>query len=184
MTNYINTMAWAQELKSLVEDIQSSTVDRIKYVKDLKADVRGFLARVDRELKVMAKDLRDFLDKSEATRMEDFKGTMKGIQADIKRLQQETADVQKEARALIVRFQKELKELAADLKVFLTKSEHDRIADFKGMMKQIDTDLTVLRHDTAQTLGRYERERHQAAGYWAALRKKTRVAGAPPRAKK
>lgn len=176
-------MPWAQELKSLVEEIQSSTADRIKYVRDLKTDMRSFLARVDRELKDMArelrdmaKDLRQFLDKSEATRMEDFKATMQNVQADIKKLQKETGDIQKDARSLINRFQKELKELALDTKQFLSKSEQSRLADFKGMMKQVDSDLTVLCRDTSQMLNRYEKDRHEARTHLAALRRKR---GAP-----
>lgn len=170
-------MAWAQELKSLVEEIPVLRADRIKYVQDIKTDVRKFLVQVDGELKDMAKDLQVFLNKSEATRMEDFKGMMSGIKKDVQHIQKET-------HALLKEFNKEMKQLAADLKVFLAKSERDRLADFKPMMQRITSEINDLKKETAHLLGTYQKERHEAAGYWAALRKKTRVAGAPPRARK
>ncbi len=176
-------MAWAQELKSLVEEIGVGHSDRARYLKSLSQQVKAllkdaqdFMARTARELDQMAKELRGFLQKSETTRKEDYTAMMKGIQADIKKLQKETADIQEDARGLIARFQRELKQLATDLKAFLSKGEHLRMEDFKDMMRTINSDIEALRKATASVrkdavnlVGGFAKERHEAAAAWATL---------------
>lgn len=179
-------MAWAQELKSLAEEIKAGHSDRAGYLKDLSGQVKAllkdaqdFMARTAHELDQMAKELRTFLNRSEAARKEDFTAMMTGIQVDIKKLQKETADIQKDARGLIARFQKELKQLAADLKVFLAQSEKMRLEDFKSMMKTIQADVEAIRKTTAGMLGDFAKERHEAAANWASLSKKGAAAHVP-----
>jgi len=155
-------MAWAQEMKNLVADIKTSHRDRTKYVEDVKDDTHELIARFQRELKEMARDLKDFLAKSETTRKRDFDAMIKVIRARVKDIKGDTAD-------LLAQFDKEMKELATDLKEFLKKSEATRIADFKEMMKDINADIDAIRKAVGTILANYKAERKEAAGYWARL---------------
>jgi len=158
-------MAYAQEMKNLVADIKTSHQDRTQYLEDLKGDTHELIARFQGELKEMARVLKDFLAKSEETRKKDFDAMIKTIQARVKDIKGDTAD-------LLVQFDKEMKELAANLKEFLKKSEATRMADFKGMMQDIVADIEAIRKAVGTILVDYKAERKEAAGYWASLKKK------------
>ena len=158
-------MAWAAELKNLVEDIQSSTTARVKFVKDVKKDTKDLLTDYDKQLAEMAKDLKDFLAKSELTRMEEFKTMMKEITGRVNSIKKDSAD-------LLARYDKELKELALELKDFLAKSEHTRLADFKKMMQFITSDVAKIKKAAGVLLGDYSEERGKAHHAWTALAKK------------
>ncbi len=155
-------MAWAQEMKNLVADIKTSHQDRTQYVADVKDATHELIARFQGELKEMARDLKDFLAKSEDTRKKDFDAMIKAIRARVGEIKGDTAD-------LLAKFDKEMKELAADLKDFLAKSEATRIADFKGMMKDINADIDAIRKAIGTMLADYKAERKEAAGYWGRL---------------
>jgi len=170
-------MAWAQEMKNLVADIKTSHQDRTQYVADVKDATHELIARFQGELKEMARDLKDFLAKSEDTRKKDFDAMIKAIRARVKDIKGDTAD-------LLVQFDKEMKELAADLKDFLQKSEATRIADFKGMMKDINADIDAIRKAVGTILVNYKAERKEAAGYWARLKAREEAAPAAPSAPK
>lgn len=108
-------MAYAQEMKNLVADIKTSHRDRTEYlsnlkgdtkkliarlqgeIKDIKGDIAGLLAQYDKEMKELAADLKDFLKKSEATRMADFKLFMEPIRKQVKDLLAEYRAERKEA---------------------------------------------------------------------------------------
>ncbi|MFH1392340.1 MAG: hypothetical protein ABIG90_01480 [bacterium] len=115
-------MAWAQEIKNLVADIKTSHRDRTQYVKDVKGDtaklmqdirvqikdIKGdtadLLAQFDKEMKELAADLKEFLRKSETSRMADFKVMMANvvervgkIKRRVKRILGEYAAERKEA---------------------------------------------------------------------------------------
>ena len=173
-------MAYAQEMKNLVADIKTSHRDRTKYVKDVKNDTHELIARFQGELKEMARDLKDFLAKSEATRKRDFDAFYKAIQARVRNVKEDTAKLMQGIRArikdikgdtadLLAQFDKEMKELAADLKEFLGKSEADRTAAFKAMMQDINSDIDDIRKNIKALLGDYRGERKEAARYWADL---------------
>ena len=170
-------MAWAQEMKNLVAEIKTSHRDRTQYVADVKDATHELIARFQGELKEMARDLKDFLAKSEDTRKKDFDAMIKAIRARVKDIKGDTAD-------LLVQFDKEMKELAADLKDFLQKSEANRIADFKGMMKDINADIDAIRKAVGTILADYKAERKEAAGYWGRLGARGEVAPAAPSAPK
>jgi len=161
-------MAWAQDIKSLVSDIKTSTRDRIKFVKDNQKDTRDLLARFDKELKEMAADLKEFLSKSEKDRMADFHKMMRDIQARVKNIFGDTGE-------LLARFDKELKEMAKDLEDFLAKSEQTRMADFKVMMKDIQSRVDSIQKHVADLLGDYTEERKEAHANWGALRKREKA---------
>ena len=161
-------MAWAAEIKSLVSDIKTSTKDRLQFVKDNKKDTHELLARFDKELKEMAADLKEFLSKSEKDRMTDFHKMMKDIQERVKSIFGDTGE-------LLARFDKELKEMAKDLKDFLAKSEQTRMADFKVMMKDIQSRIEGIQKHVAGLLGDYAGERKEAHANWGALRKREKA---------
>jgi len=167
-------MAYAQEMKNLVANIKTSHQDRTQYVADVKEGTHELIAKFQGELKEMAKDLKDFLAKSEDTRKKDFDVMIKAIRARVKDIKGDTAD-------LLVQFDKEMKELSADLKDFLKKSEATRMADYKGMMKDISADIGAIRKSVSELLADYKGERGEAARYWASL--KGREVAAPPVAK-
>ena len=158
-------MAWATEMKSLVRDIKTSTKDRLQFVRDSKNDTHELLAQFDKELKEMAADLKEFFSKSEKDRMADFSKMMKDIQARVKSIFGDTGE-------LLSRFDKELKEMAKDLKDFLAKSEQTRIADFKVTMKDIQSRIDSIQKHVADLLGDYAGERKEAAASWGMLRKR------------
>jgi len=158
-------MAWAQEMKNLVADIKTSHRDRTQYVKGVKEDTHELIARFQGELKEMARDLKDFLAKSEDARKKDFNAMMGKIRARVKDIKGDTAD-------LLAQFDKEMKELAADLKEFLRKSEATRMADFKAMMGDISADIDAIRKAVGTILADYKAERKEAAGYWGRLKGK------------
>ena len=110
-------MSYANEMKNLVEDIKASMKDRVKFVKDSKKDTHDLLSRFNKELKDMAKDLKDFLAKSEET----------------------------------------------------------RVADFKIVMNECKKAVEAIQKHTTNLLGDYAKERKEAHGYWEVLRKKERT---------
>jgi len=155
-------MAWAQEMKSLVSDIKTSTKDRLRFVKDNQQGTHELLARFDKELKEMAADLKEFLSKSEKDRMADFSKMMEDIQARVKSIFGDTGE-------LLARFDKELKELKEMVKDLLAKSEQTRIADFKVTMKDIQSRVDSIQKHVADLLGNYTKERKEAHASWGAL---------------
>lgn len=108
-------MSLASSMKSFVEDIKSSNLERHSFVKENRKDTEALLTRFDKEqkaigaeLKEMAADLRKFLAESESSRKEDFGIVMKSIKKDLGDIKDRQAEVRKEARALV-------KEYATDL---------------------------------------------------------------------
>ena len=132
-------MAYAQELKNLVAEIKTGHKDRTARIGEIKEETHDLIAQYQRELK------------------------------DIKR---DTAD-------LLAQFDKEMKELTADLKEFLSKSEATRMADFRGMMKDIAADIDAIRKAVGTMLTDYKAERKEAARYWASIRGKEEVGEVP-----
>ena len=147
-------MAWAQEMKNLAAEIKTGHRDRTARIGEIKRETRDILGKADdymkgvaNELKEMARDLKNFLAKSEDTRKKDFDVMMKGIQAKIKEIQ-------------------------GDIKDFLAESEEKRMADFRAMMKDVTNRVDDIKETVKGTLGGYKAERKEAAGYWARLKGK------------
>ena len=147
-------MAWAQEMKNLAAEIKTGHKDRTARIGEIKRETRDILGKADdymkgvaNELKEMARDLKNFLAKSEDTRKKDFDVMMKGIQAKIKEIQ-------------------------GDVKDFLAESEEKRIAGFKAMMKDVTGKVNEIKASVKGLLGGYRAERKEAAGYWVRLKGK------------
>ena len=155
-------MSWAQEMKNLSAGIKTSHQDRTQFI---KGNVR---------------EVKNFLTESEEKRRKDFDVLLKDIQTKVKEIKGDTSN-------LLSRYDKEMKELASDLKesaahlkAFLKENEEKRITDFKGLMKDITTvigdivtDVKTIRKSTSHLMANYKTERKEAAGYWAGLSGKT-----------
>lgn len=147
-------MAWAREIKNLTAEIKTGHRDRTVQIGKIKKDARDiledadvFMKRVAAELKDAAKELRDFLAKSEELRKRDFDTLYKEIQAQIK-------------------------DIKADVKDFLAKSEDKRMADFKATMEDITEAVEGIQKTVKGMLNDYGAERKEAAAYWASLKKR------------
>jgi len=157
---------YAQELKNLVAEIKTGHQDRTARIGEIKNETRDILGEADdymkkvaTELKDAAKDLKDFLAKSEETRKKDFNAMIGGIRAKIK-------------------------EIKGDVKNFLAKSEEKRMIDFKSLMKDVTGKVEEIKKSTKDLLGDYKAERKDAARYWASIRGKEEVGEAPAAPKK
>lgn len=157
---------YAQELKNLVAEIKTGHQDRTARIGEIKNETRDILGEADdymkkvaTELKDAAKDLKDFLAKSEETRKKDFNAMIGGIRAKIK-------------------------EIKGDVKNFLAKSEEKRMIDFKSLMKDVTGKVEEIKKSTKDLLGDYKAERKDAARYWASIRGKEEVGEVPAAPKK
>lgn len=87
---------------------------------------------------------------------------MKSLVSDIKTSTRDrikfVKNNQKDTQDLLARFDTELKEMAADLKEFLSKSEKDRMVDFSKMMKDIQERVKSIFGDTGELLARFDKE--------------------------
>jgi len=79
--------AFYKAIQDRVRVVKEDTVKLMKdirvQIKDIKGDTADLLAQYDKEMKELAADLKEFLRKSEAGRMADFKAMMKDISADV-----------------------------------------------------------------------------------------------------
>ena len=66
-------------VKAVKEDTTKLMTDIRAQIKDIKGDTADLLAQFDKEMKELAADLKEFLKKSEATRMAGFKAMMEDI---------------------------------------------------------------------------------------------------------
>lgn len=173
-------MSYADEMKNLVGDIKGSHRERTAYLKDLFRETQSLLEADRRELREMARELREFLAKGENARMVDFRAMMKDIQARIAAIGRRAREVRADAQGLLRQFDKEIEDMRKDVKAFLSKSETDRMADFRAMLKDIQDRVADIFRTTKGLLGEYKEERKRAAGYWAALAGKAEAAVAAP----
>ena len=115
--------------------------------------------------------------------------SMKSLVEDIKSSRSDrhawVKDSRHETRALIARFGKELKEMAADLKKFLAESEDSRKEDFGIIMKSIKKDLADIkarqnevRKEARSLVKEYAADSAKAREYWLSLSHKPRATAA------
>ena len=101
-------MSLATSMKNLVEDIRSSIQDRHVFLKDSRALVRDLLARFGierqdliKELKEMAREVKNFLDNNEKVRKEDFAAVMENVNTRLDEIRQQQKDIRQESQELI-----------------------------------------------------------------------------------
>ena len=116
-------MSLAASMKDLVEDIRFSTEDRHAFVKNVTKDVKELIARFDKELEEMAKDLKHFLANSEKSRKEDFVVMMKDIAVRLEDISKWQKDVRKGARELVKEYGVESKKAK---EIWLSLSGHKK----------------------------------------------------------
>lgn len=81
---------------------------------------------------------------------EGMKSIVEGIKVAGKERHRFVADVRQETKGLLTRFDRELKEMAADLRKLLETSEKTRLEDFQTIMREIESRLRALRARTAE----------------------------------
>jgi len=149
-------MSIPEDLNMLAEDIISFRRERKQYVKKLADDVAEMLTTYDKEMEALAKDLKEFLSKSETARKESFKEMITTIQVKIE-------DIRKETANLRTRFVKEHEEMAADLKKFLSKSETARKEEFAAMWKDVTDRVQAIREETKDLVAHLRKENEELA---------------------
>ncbi|MBU4482472.1 hypothetical protein KKC16_03425 [Patescibacteria group bacterium] len=109
---------------------------------------------------------------------------LKNLVAEIKNSHRDRTkyvkDVKDDTHKLIAQFQRELKEMAADLKNFLSKSEETRKKDFETMIRAIRARVKDIKGDTADLLAQFDKEMKELATELKEFLKKseeTRMAG-------
>lgn len=194
----------ATQIRGIKKDTQDILSDADAFMKktavDLKAaakDLRDFLAKseetrkkdfaallnaIQTKVKDIKKYTKAFLEKSEETRKKDFNALIKVVRGTVKDIKDSTADLLGQYNKEMKELADDLKESAAHLKTFLKGCEEKRIADFKGLMRDIATvigdivaDVKIIRKSTSHLMADYHAERKEAAGYWAGLSGKTKA---------
>jgi len=122
-----------------------------------------------------------------------MRSLVEDIQASTKDRHTFVGDTIKDVKELLTRFDKEqadivkeLKEMAAEVKKFLTHSEKARKEDFAVMMEDIAVRLDEIgkwqkdiRKDTRELVKEFADERKKAREYWLSLRGGHRKPGRP-----
>lgn len=110
------------DFQKLIKDVQANVKEVSHEAKQLVArfrkesgertdDVKDLLAEYDKALKIMAKELKDFLVTSEDTRLADFDATMKDVQAQVKVAVKDAHEVMEQNLKDIQAIQKDVKDL-------------------------------------------------------------------------
>lgn len=138
--------------------IKTAHRERTRFVHSSKKETHDLLTEYRGLLKEMAEDLKNFLAKSESSRKSDFKALMENIHSRVK-------EVRVNGHEFMAQVQKELKDMAQDLKKFLAESEDTRKADFAATMKEVENAVSSIRSEV-------KAEQKEAAGHWASLLKR------------
>jgi pyruvoyl-dependent arginine decarboxylase (PvlArgDC) len=141
-------MPIAQDMKNITEEIEVSYGERMSWLADVMKDTHQMMSRIHKENaeaadavpkllahfrgdhKAMAEALGAFLDKSESTRLSEFKEMLSSIQSRQREREEEVAEI-------MDRFAKEIKEMASQLKEFLSESESQRLSEFKAFFPDV-----------------------------------------------
>ena len=149
-------MPIANQMKSLVEDIETSYGARIVAVSDIVKETKSSLGSFHRAHKRMADDLRDSLSTSERERMKDFVILIRDVKAAVEAIGKDTA----ETRARNVR---DLKEMAHKLAGFLSSSEKGRLEEFAHLFGEIKEAVESIEKDTTNLLSNFAQEHKEMA---------------------
>jgi len=142
-------MGIATDMKNLGEEIVASYDMRIKAVGELVKDTHKMLKGFHTEHKEMSAALRAELAKGEQSRLKDFKAMMSEIEKFL-------ADVTKNVSNMIKGFQKEHKEMTAELKAGLEQGETGRLKDFESMMADIQKSIKEIETFVANKLKEFD----------------------------
>jgi len=142
-------MSIATDMKNLGEDIVASYDMRVKAIGGLVKDTHQMLKGFRTEHKEMSAALRAELAKGEQSRLKDFKAMMSDIEKFL-------ADVTKNVSNMIKGFQKEHKEMTAELKASFEQGETGRLKDFESMMADIRKAIKEIETFVANKLKEFD----------------------------
>lgn len=107
-------MSWAQELKTLVADIKAGHEERDTFVRDLQhdtrkllKDARSLLSELAKANRQLAKDIREFLERSDTDRLAAFKRLASDIRSFLKENQKDVEKNREETERLLHGYKKE-----------------------------------------------------------------------------
>jgi len=144
-----------KDFDNMMKDILSHQDDREKEVRDL---VKTFFE----EQKEIAEIIKKNLYEGQKVRIDDFRKSLKDIQAKQKVRENEVSVLLKE-------FQTEYKEMAESLRSLLDKREAMRIKDFKEMLNYIRAGQSEREKEVRKKLDEYRKERQGMAFQWDKL---------------
>lgn len=164
-------MTIANDMKNIAEGIEVSYGERMSWLADATKDTHQMMTRIGRENKeaadavakllvhfrgdhkAMAEALGAFLNESESTRIAEFKGMLADIQSRQREREEEVAE-------LMDRFVKEIKEMASQLKGFLSESESQRLTEFRAFFSDVQRRtqeiLTATREDLKEARNHWQ----------------------------
>ncbi len=154
------TLAKEESLRK--KDFDNMMKEILSHQDEREKQARGLLRTFLEEQKEMAQDLKKNLTGAEKIRIEDFKNSLKDIQARQKARENEVSVMLKE-------FQTEYKELAESLRSLLNKGETIRIKDFKEMLKNIRSRQMEREKEVRTRLNEFRKEHLDMASQWNRL---------------
>ena len=101
-----------------------------------------------------------------------MKHIISGIQGAARERHVFVEDVRKSTKELLQSIQRDLKEMAADLRKFLDSSEQARKEEYQATMKEIAARLRGISRDTQSWLKECNRDQAAAHAAWQAFAKK------------
>ena len=141
-----------KDFDNMMRDILSHQDEREKQVKEL-------LKTFFEEQKEIAEIIKKSLAEGEKIRIDDFKKSLKDIQARQKARENEVSTRLKE-------FQEEYKEMAESLRSLLNKGEAIRIKEFKEVMKNIRLRQIERAKEVRARLDEFRIEQQDMASQW------------------
>ena len=157
-------MPIAVDMKNIAEGIEVSYGERMSWLANTTKNTHQMMSRIRNDHKAMAKDLGVFLDGSESTRMAEFRGMLSSIQTRQK-------EREEEVERILNKFAQEIKEMAVQLKEFLSHSEGKRLEEFKSMLSAIKSRQSAGEEEIAGLLSEYQKDIREARTHWQNLAK-------------
>jgi len=154
----------ANQVKSLTEDIEASYGTRIAAVSDIVKETHRTLGNFNREHEKMAGGLRRSLASGESVRIKEFTTLIGEIKEVVESIEKDTTN-------LLSRFAQEHKEMARVLNASLDESESTRIAEFKEMLRSIQSRQKEREEETAELLSDYQKDLSETKRHWQNLAK-------------
>jgi len=144
-----------KDFDDMMQGILSHQDERERHVKEL-------LKTFFEEQKEIAEIIKKSLTEGEKIRADDFKNSLKDIQARQKARENEVSVMLKE-------FQTEYKEMAESLRSLLNKREAIRISEFKAMLKDIRSRQMERAKEVKTRLDEFSKERQDGLLEWNKL---------------
>ena len=158
-------MAWANETKSLTNEIANTHIDRVKYIRQLKSDTQQ-----------MRKDTQQMRNDYNAEKAQIKAGLLASFDAWDKTRAGEVADLRSVAKALLKDLGDandaraiEVDDLQEALHTFLKKFREEDIAGFMKENKRRAQDIAKFKVDIANLIKGFKKEHEEASAAWKDL---------------